>query len=254
MRLARREKYFVSAAAFCVAVFLVLEFLIFPFFALSRKGLRDKNEVEYREVIEQGDRREERVWNVSAHQKYGYPGPFDREVHKAVECIINEQGWPVQNPVRLGSLYGLCKRMGLKDSGWSKRRIKEALRRNVATIISSENAFYHKGKKRRVTEAAFHLYDGVYFVDQERRITYWNSGAERLTGYRREDVLGKRCSDNILMHINDEGMNLCEKQCPLEETIIDGQPRDIEAYLQHRDGHRVPVSIRVAPVRGAEPR
>ncbi|HEX7541873.1 MAG TPA: PAS domain-containing protein [Anaerolineales bacterium] len=27
------------------------------------------------------------------------------------------------------------------------------------------------------------LYDGVYFVDPERRITYWNNGAERITGY-----------------------------------------------------------------------
>ena len=26
------------------------------------------------------------------------------------------------------------------------------------------------------------LSDGVYFVDGERRITYWNKGAERITG------------------------------------------------------------------------
>jgi len=26
------------------------------------------------------------------------------------------------------------------------------------------------------------LYDGVYLVDPDRRITYWNSGAERITG------------------------------------------------------------------------
>jgi PAS domain S-box-containing protein len=26
------------------------------------------------------------------------------------------------------------------------------------------------------------LYDGVYFVDKDRRIIYWNNGAERITG------------------------------------------------------------------------
>jgi len=37
MRLARREKYFVSAATFSVAIFLLLQFLIFPFFETRRR-------------------------------------------------------------------------------------------------------------------------------------------------------------------------------------------------------------------------
>ena len=34
------------------------------------------------------------------------------------------------------------------------------------------------------------LYDGLYFVDANRRILYWNRGAELLTGYKQEDVVG----------------------------------------------------------------
>lgn len=30
------------------------------------------------------------------------------------------------------------------------------------------------------------VYDGVYFVDAFRRITYWNKGAERITGFTAE--------------------------------------------------------------------
>jgi general secretion pathway protein M len=37
MRLARREKYLVSAAASSVAIFLLLQFLIFPFFETRRR-------------------------------------------------------------------------------------------------------------------------------------------------------------------------------------------------------------------------
>ncbi len=43
-----------------------------------------------------------------------------------------------------------------------------------------------------------HLYEGVYFVDRERYITYWNQAAERITGFAATKVLGSRCSDNIL--------------------------------------------------------
>ena len=29
-----------------------------------------------------------------------------------------------------------------------------------------------------------HISDGVYFVDRDRKILYWNDGASRLTGYK----------------------------------------------------------------------
>ncbi len=98
------------------------------------------------------------------------------------------------------------------------------------------------------------LYDGVYYVDRGRNITYWNKSAERLTGYDRASVLGRPCHDNILMHINEEGESLCKSDCPLAETMKDGRPREVGVYLHHRDGHRVPVSVRVAPIRDAEDR
>ena len=41
---------------------------------------------------------------------------------------------------------------------------------------------------------------GVYFTDLQRRIVFWNSGAERISGYLRQEVLGRNCRDNILVH------------------------------------------------------
>lgn len=93
------------------------------------------------------------------------------------------------------------------------------------------------------------LYDGVYFVDRDRRITYWNKGAERITGYPASDVVGRHCSDNILVHVDREGNNLCLGMCPLGGTINDGMARSSDVYLQHKDGHRVRVLVRVAPIR-----
>ncbi len=96
------------------------------------------------------------------------------------------------------------------------------------------------------------LHDGVYFVDRERKIQYWNKGAELLTGYAASEVIGKSCSDNILMHVSEEGCALCVEGCPLADTIADGKRRETEAYLRHKLGHRIPVSIRAAPILDSE--
>ncbi|MEW6553284.1 MAG: sensor domain-containing diguanylate cyclase [Actinomycetota bacterium] len=95
------------------------------------------------------------------------------------------------------------------------------------------------------------LYDGVYFMDAERRITYWNQGAERLTGYEGDEVVGCLCRENILEHVDESGARLCESSlCPAAKTLRDGEAREEELYLHHKSGHRVPVSIRVAPIKG----
>lgn len=96
------------------------------------------------------------------------------------------------------------------------------------------------------------LYDGVYFVDRERVITYWNKGAERITGYKRGQVLGISCANNVLNHVTAEGLNLCKEGCPLAACMLDGQPREADVFLHHADGHRVPVLVRAAPLHDAE--
>jgi len=96
------------------------------------------------------------------------------------------------------------------------------------------------------------LYDGVYFVDRERRITLWNKAAERITGFTRAEVLGKRCADNLLRHVDERGNSLCEGACPLSHTLGDGQQRSTSVFLHHKNGHRVPVAIGVAPITGKQ--
>ena len=92
------------------------------------------------------------------------------------------------------------------------------------------------------------LYDGVYFVDNERVITYWNKGAERLTGYRADQVVGRSCRDNILNHCNGQGVELCITGCPLSVSMQNGALKEAEVFLHHANGHRVPVLVRVSPI------
>ena len=96
------------------------------------------------------------------------------------------------------------------------------------------------------------LYDGVYFVDRDRRIIYWNKGAERITGYKADHVKGRFCRDNILNHITANGIQLCYTNCPLAASMEDGQPREAEVFLHHHDGHRMPVVVRASPIRNKD--
>ena len=96
--------------------------------------------------------------------------------------------------------------------------------------------------------------DGVYIVDRARRILFWNAAAERLTGFRAEDVIGHRCADGILRHCDDSGRCLCGENCPLKAVMASGEPDCAHVFLHHADGHRVPVYVRGAPMYDAHGR
>jgi diguanylate cyclase (GGDEF)-like protein/PAS domain S-box-containing protein len=93
------------------------------------------------------------------------------------------------------------------------------------------------------------IFDGVYYVDLDKRISYWNKAAERITGYAMDEVLGSCCSDNILMHVDRCGNEMCKHNCPLQSTLQDGQMRECCMLVHHKKGHRLPVHIRITPVR-----
>ena len=50
-----------------------------------------------------------------------------------------------------------------------------------------------------------YLYEGVYVVDKNRKVIFWNEGSERITGYLATEVSNSHCYQNILQHVDDEG-------------------------------------------------
>jgi len=99
------------------------------------------------------------------------------------------------------------------------------------------------------------LSDGVYVCDRDRRITYWSKSAERITGWTSEDVVGRRCLDNILCHIDKDGHTLCgEEFCPLHRSMLTGSTSTVPliVYAQAKDGKRIPMQVSVAPIRNSD--
>ncbi|MEW5820998.1 MAG: PAS domain-containing sensor histidine kinase [Cyanobacteriota bacterium] len=97
-----------------------------------------------------------------------------------------------------------------------------------------------------------HLYEGIYFVDINRQIKFWNRGAENITGFSKEDVINKHCHDGILCHKNEQGEELCVASCPLVLAIENDCYIDERVYLQHKNGTMIPVWIHVSPIKSNE--
>jgi diguanylate cyclase (GGDEF)-like protein/PAS domain S-box-containing protein len=126
-------------------------------------------------------------------------------------------------------------------------------------MIKNEKSGVSRGDEAEGTEGFYRkilesLSVGVYFVDLDRRITYWNEGAEQLSGYRREEVVGRSCRDNILVHTDAEGCQLCLNGCPLLAAFHEGADQRADVFMKHKEGHRVPVTVRVSPMTDREGR
>lgn len=91
-------------------------------------------------------------------------------------------------------------------------------------------------------------FEGAYIVDKNRKILFWNEQAELMSGYKKEEVIGQYCQDNILLHTDDCGNQLCIHGCPLQKTINENSMVCASVYLKHKNGYRVPISVRTVPI------
>ncbi len=89
---------------------------------------------------------------------------------------------------------------------------------------------------------------GIYIADEERRIVYWNREAERISGRSKEDMIGVKCHEGGLDHVNMEGEHLCSSLCPYLKTYQDGKERSAKVFLRHKNGDRILVEAKFIPV------
>ena len=84
---------------------------------------------------------------------------------------------------------------------------------------------------------------GVYTVDQEMNLLSFNPSLERITGFRSEEVLGKKCMEVFRS-------DFCEAGCPLKRSMRTGETlRGIEMNLRAKDGSVVPIASSTALLR-----
>jgi PAS domain S-box-containing protein len=88
--------------------------------------------------------------------------------------------------------------------------------------------------------------DGVFTVDTEWRITYFNRAAAEITGVDREQAIGERCSEVLRASI-------CETDCALAHTMETGESVVCKpVYIIDTGGGRIPISISTAVLRDSK--
>ncbi len=93
-----------------------------------------------------------------------------------------------------------------------------------------------------------HMSDGVYVSGHDRRVLYCNRAATELTGYEREEIVGKTCAENGHCLIGHNGRSVCEEGCLLSGSLNDGAARRTKALILHKLGRRIPVSVSIQPI------
>jgi len=93
------------------------------------------------------------------------------------------------------------------------------------------------------------LPSGLCVVDLQKKIVLWSSGAERITGHLRHEVVGHCCVGESLLHCDQPGCEFCNEECPLARAIRSAQPTEAVGLLHHKAGHEIPVRVRAVPVR-----
>lgn len=88
---------------------------------------------------------------------------------------------------------------------------------------------------------------GIYIVDREGRIRFWNRGAERLTGHLSHDVVGHDFEE-VVRACDRRGNSLAGECCPVRMTLSQRKAQRYTAYYLHKNGYRTAVRIRTRPI------
>lgn len=85
--------------------------------------------------------------------------------------------------------------------------------------------------------------DGLFTVDADWNVTYFNEAAQRITGIPREDALGRKCWDVFRS-------SLCDGRCALGACMEQGgRIVNKSIFIVRSDGTTLPVSISASPLK-----
>jgi PAS domain S-box-containing protein len=88
--------------------------------------------------------------------------------------------------------------------------------------------------------------EGVFTVNLDWIIMTFNRAAEEITGFKREDAIGKKCCDVFRTTLCDEG-------CILKNTIHTDVPTsDVPVFITRADNRKVPVSVNTAVLKDSQ--
>ncbi|HEX4632620.1 MAG TPA: response regulator [Gemmatimonadales bacterium] len=194
---------------------------------------------------------------------FGYP--LDEAVGQEINELIvppseQDRGWMLQQSVLDGETVAADLRR-LTKSGQEISVLASAAVVNredgsKGIVVLYEDVSERRRAEARIREAEAHFRqlldssgEGIYGVDVEGHITFFNPEASALTGFALPEVIDKG-SHELLHHTRPDGTPYPAKDCPVYRALRDGQGIRVEEdVFWRKDGTPFPVSLTAFPLR-----
>ncbi len=90
------------------------------------------------------------------------------------------------------------------------------------------------------------LHEGLYSIDKNFRITGFNESAEKITGYKKEEVLGQFCK-NVMRS------DRCKEGCPIAYSLeLKENVKNYNMVIKDKDSRAIPLKVNGAIFRDEE--
>ncbi len=94
------------------------------------------------------------------------------------------------------------------------------------------------------------MHDAVVFVDETLTVTFWNHGAERMTGINASSICRRHWHPSLLNILDEGGQTVREADCPIACVVASGVQSSRRLTIQGRNGRPLSVDAQIIPVAG----
>lgn len=92
------------------------------------------------------------------------------------------------------------------------------------------------------------IFDGLIQIDLDGQIILWNKGAERITGYSSQRVIGQNFREVFAKIVQETGGQFRENISLISKTLADGIEREGLISLKHREGYSMKLLARALAI------
>ncbi|MBQ0958166.1 PhnD/SsuA/transferrin family substrate-binding protein [Ideonella sp. 4Y11] len=163
--------------------------------------------------------------------------PYDQQPTIHLEDLLQQHG-----VLLLSGSLGLAALLAalLLQIAQTHRQLLREHRQSTDALRALEDAGV---RQRSILDS---ISEGIYGVDPQGLCTFINPSALAMLQLQPSEVLGRR-QHEIFHHHHADGRPYPAQACPINQTLADGQPRQVQDWFWRRDGSGFAVRLSVSP-------
>lgn len=162
-------------------------------------------------------------------------GNFDQDCRPTLPGMPPHFHWDVPDPPR---------NMDKEDAYKSLKQARDIIRKNLEILFESGLLKALFVTRRKLEMVLDNLLDGVMAHTTNRRIFFFNRAAEKITGFKRENILGKDCHDVFPGRFCGGNCEFCDSV----DTTMNGSVLKKQIAFKRFDGDERVLNMSIMPL------